>query len=66
MQFVTFRLYKKEKYKFRMTLKNVYSIYKTELYNHLDAACDVDQNTLWSALRNKKVAMLAPSISPIK
>ena len=48
---------KKEIDKYRMTLPKNYSIYKTELYNLLDAACDVDQNTLWSALRNKKVAI---------
>ena len=54
MQFVTFRLYKKAKDKFRRTLQNAYSIYEAELYNSLDAACDVDQKTLWGALRNKK------------
>ena len=54
MQFVTFRLYKKAKDKFRITLQNAYSIYETEFYNSLDAACDVDQKTLWSALRNKR------------
>ena len=54
MQFVTFRLYKKAKDKFRRTLQNAYSIYETELYNSLDAACDVDQQTLWSALRTKR------------
>ena len=54
MQFVTFRLYKKAKEKSRRTLQNAYSIYETELYNSLDAACCVDQKTLWSDLRNKK------------
>ena len=47
---------------------SAYSIYETELYNSLDAACDVDQKIPWSALRKtrKEVAMLGPSKSPIK
>ena len=36
----------KANYKFRSTLQNAYSIYETELYNSLDAACNVDQKTL--------------------
>ena len=54
MQFTSFRMYKKAKDKFRISLKKAYLKHETEIYSTLDEACNLNERSLWARLRNKK------------
>ena len=67
MQFVTFRLYKKAKDKFRRTLQNAYSMYETSfiiLWMQLVMLTKRHYGVLFEI--KEEVAILGPSKSPIK
>ena len=63
MQFTTFQKYKQAKDIFRINLKKAYLIHETEVYAALDDACNHNDKSLWTKLRNKKKSSFIMSLN---